>query len=84
MVEIGEEIKTLSIKFERPNSKLMLILNGIIKTEIVITRPFATPLLIVTYKGLKQEFFNFLSINMAQQLKNAIDEKKDFVFLEGI
>ena len=79
-----EFVKTLNIVIKRPQQNLTLLLEGVIKTEIIATKPFNTPLLVVVYKGLKHEYFSFINIEAAQKLKTAIDEKRDFIFLEGI
>ena len=61
-----------------------MLLDGIIKTEVIFAKPFNTPILVVTYRGLKQEYFSFINVDIALELKNAIDEKRGFVILEEI
>lgn len=84
MSNMEELFKTINIIFKQPRQELILALEGIVKTEIVFTKPFNTPMLVVTYRGLKQEFFSFINIDEAQKLKTAIDEKRDFILLESI
>lgn len=76
--------KTINIIFKQPHQDLTLSLEGVIETEIIFTKPFNTPVVIITYRGFKQEFFSFIHIEEAQKLKNAIDERKDFILLESI
>ena len=84
MVEIEDTIKTITIIFKKPHQKVIMLLNGIIKTEVVFAKPYNTPILVVTYRGLEQEYFNFINTDVALGLKNAIDEKRDFIVLEEI
>ena len=79
-----ETIKTITIVFEQPHKKLIMLLDEITKTEVIFAKPFNTPILVVTYRGFKQEYFSFINIDIALELKNAIDEKREFVILEDI
>lgn len=76
--------KTINIIFKRPHQDLTLSLEGVIETEIVTTKPFNTPAVVITYRGFKKEIFSFINIDEAQKLKTAIDEKRDFILLESI
>ncbi len=77
-------IKTLDIIFKNSHRNLVLLLEGILETEIVLAKPYDMPVLIITYRGLKQEYFSFIKGYTAQKLKDAIDEKRDYVILEDI
>ncbi len=84
MARINENIKTMEIIFKKSKLKMMMNLNAVLETEIVFAKPYDRAVLIVTYRGFKQEYFSFFTANAAQQLKNAIDEKRDYVILEDI
>ena len=81
---MNEPVKTISIIFKHSKRKVIMLLDRILETEIVFAKPYNTPVLIVTYRGFKQEYFSFIKDDAAQQLKNAIDEKRDFIVLEDI
>ena len=84
MNSMEELFKTIHIIFKQPHQDLILLLEGVVETEIIFTKPFNTPVLVITYRGLKQEFFSFINVDEAQKLKDAIDEKRDFILLESI
>lgn len=81
---MNERIKTISIIFKNSKLKVIMNLDAVLETEIVCAKPYDMPLLIVTYRGLKQDYFSFFTATAAQKLKNAIDEKRDYVILEDI
>jgi hypothetical protein len=83
-MKMEETIKTIEIICKKPHRKLIMLLDGIIKTEVVFEKLFDTPILVVTYIGLKQEYFSFINVDIALELKNAIDEKRDYVILEEV
>lgn len=76
--------KTINIIFKQPHQELILSLEGVVETEIIFTKPFNTPVVVITYRGFKQDFFSFINVDEAQKLKDAIDERRDFILLESI
>ncbi len=81
---MNETIKTIEIILKNSKRKLIMNLDAILETEIVFAKPYDRAILVVTYRGFKQEYFSFFTTDTAQQLKNAIDEKRDYVILEEI
>ena len=79
-----ELFKTINIIFEQPRQDLILSLEGVVETEIIFTKPFNTPVVVIRYRGFKQEIFSFINVDEAQKLKDAIDERKDFILLKSI
>ena len=77
-------VKMIEIIFKHSNKYLLMNLDAVLETEIVFAKPYDRPILVVTYRGFKQEYFCFIQTDTAQQLKNAIDEKRDYVILEDI
>lgn len=80
-----EYVKTIRIIFKHPYVTIVMILDEVMETKIVKTKPLDVPILIVEYRGYKKyDYFNFLHLEMAQQLKQAIDEKRSWVVLEEL
>ena len=80
-----EYVKTISIIFKKPYVKIIINLDSVAETKIVRSKPYNTPILVVEYRGYKNyDYFDFIDLEMAQKLKQAIDEKREFVVMEGI
>ena len=80
-----EYVKTINIIFKKPQIKMIINLDSVVETKIIKSKPFNTPILIVAYKGYNNyDYFDFINLEMAQELKQAIDEKREYVFLEEI
>ena len=80
-----EYVKTIVITFKKPYVKIIINLDSVVETKIIESKPCNTPILIVEYRGYKNyDYFNFLHLEMAQELKKAIDEKREYVILEDI
>lgn len=80
-----EYVKTIKIIFKHPYVTIVMNLDEVMETKIVKTKPFGVPILIVEYKGYKNyDYFNFIHLEMAQKMKQAIDEKRSFVVLEEL
>ncbi len=81
----SEYVKTLEVIFKAPRTRLIINLDSVVETKIINSKPFDTPILIVTYKGYDNyDYFYFFHLEMAQKLKQAIDEKREYVILEEI
>lgn len=80
-----EYVKTIDIIFKQPHIKWVINLDNVVETKIINSKPFDAPILIVTYKGYKNcDYFSFIHLEMAQELKQAIDERREYVILEEI
>lgn len=80
-----EYVKAIEIIFKEPQTKLTINLDKVVETKIIKSKPFDAPILIIIYKGYNNyDYFSFLHLEMAQELKNAIDEKREYVVLKEI
>jgi hypothetical protein len=80
-----EYVKTINVIFKQPQAKVIINLDSVVETKIINSKPFDTPILVVTYKGYNNfDYFSFLHLETAQELKQAIDEERKFVVLEEI
>lgn len=84
-IKLNNTIKTINVIFKKPYGKMIINLDMVAETKIVRSKPYNTPILVVEYRGYKNyEYFDFLDLEMAQKLKQAIDEKREFVVIENI